>query len=74
MFRVVERGDGLERAVFIRFTADYRLDLGFQVIWERREGDGGAWRGKYHLPLGYPSSFPSAYQVARSYIAWLPTL
>jgi hypothetical protein len=67
--RVIERSDGLERAVFHRYTAEYRRDLGYRVDLERRDGE--SWRVVSRWQVHHPDSLDRAIEQACCYVSWL---
>jgi hypothetical protein len=66
--QIIERPNGMERAVFHGYTS-YSRDLGFRVDLERREGE--LWQVVSRWNVHQPRSFDQALKNACKYVSWL---
>jgi hypothetical protein len=66
---VIERSDGVERAVFHHYTAKHYRNLGYRVDLECRNGD--SWQVVSRWQVRHPDSLNRAIQQACRYVSWL---
>jgi hypothetical protein len=67
--KVIEKPDGTERVVILRYTPAYCRDRGFRIELETVGGDG--WAVKSRWPTNYPESLDRTVEWAKNFVGWL---